>query len=591
MAKSRISSILSLTAIAALGLTACASNGSSNNSSGSSDNKDKSVSVALTNVFSSLNTGTASGNTDTNGIIQQLTHRGFATITDEFDVRHNDWFGSFNMTEEGDGMKVEYKVNEGQKWSDGNDIDKADLLLAWAVQSGYFNGEGENGVTYFDYAGETQGLSGAGKPTLGEDGRSITFNYPQKFADWEIAYDVSNENYGTPAHVVAKLAGMDEAKLAETLENAEPGKENSDLRKIADAWNTGFDTTTKPSDESLLVGNGPYKVTDIVENQSVTLTANENYQGDNKPKVNEIVFKTMADPSAQVQAIQNGDVDMVAPQASIDTVSQLQGVDGVTTKTQPDQSYDHVDLNMVEGSPFADENVRKAFLLTIPRQDIVNKLIKPMESDASVLNSQLYVLSDKENYDKSVENNNSSEYPSDNMDENISKAKELLGSKTPTVRILYNNKNANRVNSYQMIKESAEKAGFKVEDKGTEDWSEQLPTGKDGAYDASIFGWVSSGVGNSTLGQIFKTGASSNFTSYSNATVDAAADDIMKTTDQSKIEQLKQSADAELFKDAYGLPLFQSVAVASYNDAITGVKPKPGQQPLTWNAEEWDIAS
>ena len=65
----------------------------------------------------------------------------------------------------------------------------------------------------------------------------------------------------------------------------------------------------------------------------------------------------------------------------------------------------------------------------------------------------------------------------------------------------------------------------------------------------------------------------------------------MKTTDQSKIEQLKQSADAELFKDAYGLPLFQSVAVASYNDAITGVKPKPGQQPLTWNAEEWDIAS
>lgn len=119
MAKSRISSILSLTAIAALGLTACASNGSSNNSSGSSDNKDKSVSVALTNVFSSLNTDTASGNSDTNGIIAQLTTRGFYTITDTFDVRHNDWFGSYNMTEDGDGIKVDYKVNEGQKWSDG----------------------------------------------------------------------------------------------------------------------------------------------------------------------------------------------------------------------------------------------------------------------------------------------------------------------------------------------------------------------------------------------------------------------------------------------------------------------------------------
>lgn len=590
MAKSRISSVLSLTAIAALGLTACASNGSADNSSGSSDNQDKSVSVALTNVFSSLNVGTSGGNSDTNGIIEQLTDRGFYTVTDTFDVRHNEWFGSYNMTEDGEGIKVEYKVNEGQKWSDGNEIDKADLLLAWAAQSGYFNGEGEDGVTYFDWGGETVGLSQAGKPTLGEDGRSITFNYPQKFADWEIAYDVAGNNSSTPAHVVAEIAGMDEAKLAETIENAEPGQENADLRKIADAWNTGFDTTSMPENEALLVGNGPYKVTDIVENQSVTLTANENYQGDTKPKVNEIVFKTMADPSAQVQAIQNGDVDMVAPQASIDTVSQLQGIDGVTTDTQPDQSYDHIDLNMVEGSPFADENVRKAFLLTIPRQDIVDKLIKPMNSDASVLNSQLYVTSDEENYNKSVESNNSSEYPSDDMDKNIEEAKKLLDGKTPTVRILYNNKNSNRVNSYQMIKESAEKAGFKVEDKGTEDWSEQLPTGKDGAYDASIFGWVSSGVGNSTLGQIFKTGSNSNFTSYSNPTVDAAADDIMETTDQGKIEQLKQSADAELFKDAYGLPLFQSIAVASYNDAVTGVKPKPGQQPLTWNAEEWDIA-
>ena len=585
MRKTRISSALSLSAVAALALSACASSdtGASNNSGSGSDAaaSDKSVSIAITNVFSSLNVGTAEGNSDTNGIIAQMTNRGFYTVTNTFDIRHNEWFGTYSMTEEGEGIKVDYKVNDDQKWSDGNDIDKGDLLLAWATQSGHFDSE-DGELTYFDFAGETAGLGGAEVPVVSEDGRSISFTYPKAFADWEIAYDIDK-----PAHVVAELAGMTEDELIETIETATPGEENENLRKIADAWNTGYNTTTFPSNEALTVGNGPYLVTAVEENQSVTLTANPNYQGDKKPAIGEVVLKIQGDVATQIQALQNGEVNAVAPQASIDTVSQLEALSGVVTETQPDQSYDHLDLNVKEGSPFADVNVRKAFLLTVPRQDIVNKLIKPMDANAEVLNSQLYVASDTENYAKTVESNNSSEYPSDDMDANIAKAKELLGGQTPTIRILYNNKNSNRINSFQMIKESAEKAGFVVVDAGSEQWSSLLPGGD---YEASIFGWVSSGVGNSALGQIFKTGSSSNFTGYSNATVDAAADEIMTITDTARIEELKMQADGELFKDGYGLPLFQSIAVTSVSDTITGVDPKPGQYPLTWNIEEWDIA-
>ncbi|WP_237196772.1 ABC transporter family substrate-binding protein [Rothia nasimurium] len=585
MRKTRISSALSLSAVAALALSACATSdtGTSNSSGSGSDAaaSDKSVSIAITNVFSSLNVGTAEGNSDTNGIIAQMTNRGFYTITNTFDIRHNEWFGTYSMTEEGEGIKVDYKVNDDQKWSDGNDIDKGDLLLAWAAQSGHFDSE-DGELTYFDFAGETAGLGGAEVPVVSEDGRSISFTYPKAFADWEIAYDIDK-----PAHVVAELAGMTEDELIETIETATPGEENENLRKIADAWNTGYNTTTLPANEALTVGNGPYLVTAVEENQSVTLTANPNYQGDKKPAIGEVVLKVQGDVAAQIQALQNGEVNAVAPQASIDTVSQLEALSGVVTETQPDQAYDHLDLNMKEGSPFADENVRKAFLLTVPRQDIVDKLIKPMDANAEVLNSQLYVASDTENYSSAVESNNSSEYPSDDMDANIEQAKELLDGQTPTIRILYNNANPNRTNSFQMIKESAEKAGFVVVDAGSEQWSSLL---QGGDYEASIFGWVSSGVGNSSLGQIFQTGSSSNFTGYSNETVDAAADEIMTTTDTARIEELKKQADGEIFKDAYGLPLFQSIAVTSVSDTITGVQPKPGQQPLTWNIEEWDIA-
>lgn len=584
MRKTRITSALSLSAVAALALSACASTDSGSAGSGSADSS-KSVSIAITNVFSSLNASTATGNNDTNGIVADIVNHGFYTVTNEFDIRHNDWFGEYSMTEEGDGIKVAYKVNDDQKWSDGNDIDKGDLLLAWAAFSGHFDGEGEGAVSYFEYAGETAGLNQAGVPELGEDGRSITFNYPQAFADWENAFNISK-----PAHVVAELAGLDEDTLIETIENATPGEENENLQKIADAWNTAYNTTTMPDNEALLVGNGPYLVSGIVENQSITLTANENYQGSTKPAIGEVVLRVNGDAAAQVQALKNGEVDAVAPQVSVDTISQLEAIENVTTDVQPDQSYDHLDLNMVAGGVFEDQAVREAFLLTVPRQQILDSLIKPMNPDAEVLNSQLYVVSDTDNYEDAVSKNNSDMYPVDDMDANIEKARELLDGKTPTVRILYNTANPNRVNSFAMIQESAAKAGFTVEDAGSEQWSTLLGTGKEGGYDASIFGWVASGIGNTALGQIFKTGSPSNFSSYSNSTVDANADEIMVTLDQSRIEELKKEADGELFKDAYGLPLFQSISVVSYNSDLTGVVPKPGQRPLTWNIEEWDFA-
>ena len=105
-------------------------------------------------------------------------------------------------------------------------VDKGDLLLAWAVQSGHFDGEGEDGVKYFDWAGETAGLGGAEVPVVSEDGRSISFTYPQAFADWEIAYDVAGNSYGTPAHVVAELAGMTEDELIKAIETATPGAQD-----------------------------------------------------------------------------------------------------------------------------------------------------------------------------------------------------------------------------------------------------------------------------------------------------------------------------------------------------------------------------
>lgn len=576
---SRFSSVLGVAAASALALSACASTGDSN---GASKDQTKSLSIAETNNFSSLNPESAEGNSDINSKIAALTHDGFHTVNDKLEVVHNDKsFGTMEVLSK-DPLKVKYTVNEGVQWDDGNKVDSADLLLAWAATSGHFDSKEKDGVTYFNFAGDSEGLGMTDMPELSDDGRSMTLTYKEPFIDYETAYDV-----GMPAHVVAKRAGMSEDELLNLLKTAKPGEENEQLRKVADVWNKDFGTTVKPDDASLLVSDGPYKIKDIVEKQSITLVKNDKYKGPS-PKIDEITIRTLGDANAQIQALNNGEVDIIAPQPSVDTIQQLNQAQGVKTIIGDQLAYDHVDLNF--GSDvFKDEDTRKAFLLTIPRQAIIDKLIKPMSDKAAVLDSQVFVSSQKQ-YSEAKSNNGSSEYAPDHAEENIAKAKELLKGKTPEVRILYNNNNPVRSNTFQMIQESAAKAGFKVIDKGSADWSKLLTKGD---YEASLFGWVSSGVGHSSFGQIFASGGGSNFTKYSNKAVDDKAAEIRTAVgDDDKADQLAIDIDRELFKDAYGLPLFQSTGVLGIKDRVKGIDSyNPTSTSFYWNVQDWDVTS
>jgi peptide/nickel transport system substrate-binding protein len=113
--------------------------------------------------------------------------------------------------------------------------------------------------------------------------------------------------------------------------------------------------------------------------------------------------------------------------------------------------------------------------------------VTPVNPDAKVLDSQIWLPSQSE-YATTVAQNGSDKYDPSKLDDNIAKAKELLAGKTPTVKILYNTKNPNRVDEFQAIQSSAAKAGFQVVDGGDPKWSTLLSAGN---YDASLFGWIS----------------------------------------------------------------------------------------------------
>ncbi|WP_026531749.1 ABC transporter family substrate-binding protein [Arthrobacter sp. H41] len=592
----RTSKAVGVAAVAALALSACAANTGTETTEGDeAEATGGEVRVVEVNAFSSFNSGTAEGNVDINGNIAYLTHSGFNYINNDLEVVPNEDFGTLEVLSE-DPLSVKYTVNEGVSWSDGEAVDAGDMLLAWAAGSGHFDdattddaGEVTSGTTYFNFDGDTSGLGLTDVPEIGDDGRSITLEYAEPYADYEVAFGTMTEGgIGMPAHVVATNAGLaDEDALIELIQTAPEGdpaapEERAEMQAVADFWNTGFDTKSLPTDPALYLSNGPYIVSAMTPDQSMTLIRNEDYDWGPQPKVDEITVRYIGEAPAQIQALQNGEVDIIAPQASADTAEQLEALEGVEVLRGNELSYDHLDLNY--DGVFAEESVREAFMKTVPRQQIVDSIIKKLNPDAAPLDSQLF-LSDQEGYEQAAENNGSEEY----AEADIEGARELLAGATPEVRIMYNRDNPNRLDAYTLIAESASQAGFNVVDGGlgASDWASALGSG---TYDATIFGWISSGVGVSGVPQIFKSGQGSNFNGFSNAEADALMDQLIVETDPEEQKQLQIEIDKLIWDTNYGLPLFQLPGINAHSDTITGPAYMPNQTGIWWNFWEWELA-
>ena len=137
--------------------------------------------------------------------------------------------------------------------------------------------------------------------------------------------------------------------------------------------------------------------------------------------------------------------------------------------------------------------MRQAFLHAVPRQDIVDRLIIPLNENATVRNAQIAVPGEPF-YDQLVAENGSDEY----AETDIELSKQILadaGIDTTTpipVRFLTDSENPRRQSEYDLIRESVAQAGFDLVNASRPDWGEQLANTS--IYDAALFGWQTTAI-------------------------------------------------------------------------------------------------
>ena len=117
------------------------------------------------------------------------------------------------------------------------------------------------------------------------------------------------------------------------------------------------------------VGSGPYVLVEWVDGDHITLERNENYwDKDNMPYYKYITYYFIADQASRASALESGTVDVAYNLAS-NQIEELKAA-GLTVNPYNQNVVQPLSFNMKSNPALADENVRKAIMYCISKDDL-----------------------------------------------------------------------------------------------------------------------------------------------------------------------------------------------------------------------------
>jgi len=605
MRRSKTVSALALLTGAALVLGACGGGGGEGGDTGTSqggsrtgakgDNGDGTynapevpaggeVVVGHDAPYTAYNNQAADANNFNNTLVTNMVLTEPFVVDDKLQVLLNkDVMEEVTLTSE-DPQVVTYKIKPGVKWSDGEAWDCDDFYLSWLAQSGKAVKKDASGNPITDENGNPSRYFAPASTTgyelvTAECKDDLTFvnTYSEKFADYQSLYI---QGAILPAHILEKETGVAD------ITKVTPDSPAEELQKVADFWNTAWNGF-KPE---LMPASGPYKIESWQQGQSVTLVRNPNWIG--KPGGPErIVMRSIADPTAQKQSLENQELHVIAPQADPSVADQLRALSaqGVKYEAGGGLTFEHLDLNF-KNPLFQDPAVRKAFAQCIDRNEIVEKLVRGVDPEAKPLGSIMFLPQEEgyqDNYSSLMVAN------PDEAKKTLEAAGWTLGSdgifvkdgKRLSFRISHTDI-PRRQQTVALIMSSCRKAGIDIQDDTDPNFLDTRVS--QGDYDVALFAWVGTPF-KSSKKSIYITGGGQNWQGVSNATVDAELPKVDSEFDEAKRIELLQTVDKALAEEIATLPLFQLPNMWAYSDKVDKVTYQ-GSNGVTWNAWEWQVS-
>ena len=267
------------------------------------------------------------------------------------------------------------------------------------------------------------------------------------------------------------------------------------------------------------------------------------------------------------------------PQPSVDLIGQLDGIDGVTVETGNQYIWEHFDFNF-NSDIWSDIQVREAFAKCLPRQQMVEALIQPVNPEAEVLNNRWI-----QPFEEGYQDNSGGVSELD-----LEAAQALLdasGIAQPVpVRLGWfdNGGNQRRTDQVALTIESCNQIGFDIQDAGSETFFDvELAAGD---WDIAMFAWAGSPLKSGAV-STYQLGAGNNVGNIDIPEMEPLLAELLVTPDPQAQIELANQIDTILWENLATIPVFSFPGVVAYSDDTSNVIYNPSQNGLTWNAASW----
>ena len=584
---------------------------------------DTKVTIVASNQITSLNPEVKNDNLIVNKEADYLQRSGFFYLNDRNEIVANQDFGRYEIVSQVP-FRVRYSIKPGQVWSDGTPITAVDLLLNHVICSSRYSISANLGNPAANAAqlafnsncyGGAYGERHLGIPSLSADKMSLTVEYDRTFPEWLL---FSPKPFPVHALVLISEGRNQLQNLAisntakERFERAVIAYDSSALAAYGNVWSRSYKLGSSSSSPNplLLISNGGYIIDSFVPGQSISFRYNDNYgSGPEVQGISRIVFRFIADGTAAAQALQNGEVDILQGQPTADSVSTLQRIANIRIIDAKLAIYEHLDIRtgkaadanetyngIFSGDTQRARELRKAFLLSVPRDEIVNRAIRPVANSSSRLDSFFYFNNDSR-YENMVTQNDSSVFTSGTQEQREAQALALVRKYYPNasatnpvakVNLLWGTPtNARRASVSLLIRTAASRAGFDVNAPGLANWSVNLNSS---SWDASFFAWVRPDFSSSRNLEMYCGTCGNNYSGWNSPTVNTIYQSFVNEvlTEEEKFAKLAQ-AEREIYSNAWSIPLFQHPGIYAVRSSLSGVSPASTSMPLLWNYWDWKI--
>jgi peptide/nickel transport system substrate-binding protein len=463
-------------------------------------------------------------------------------------------------------QSVVYQIQPNAKWSDGVPITSDDYNYVWAASNGTNpNVDVASTTGYQDIASVT---GSADKKTV-----TVTWKPGKAFGDWQSLFAPI-----LPAHIA---------------------QQHGDVA----ASFTWLDTNppTISGGQYVIAPNGV-----AADKTTVKLQKNPQYYGP-AAHLDTVTFRAITDSAQEPTALANSEVDGIYPQPQLDLVNRVKTIPNVEYAVNQGLSYEHIDFsfkNSALGNKTWGGTLRTAMFTAFDRQRLINSTINQFKPGAVPLNSRMLVPG-QTGYQDNVTQFGLGAGSVDNATKALTAAgftgvgtalKAPDGTAIPAFNMRYTVGNQIRQQTCNQFAADMKKLGITVNVNSTDSLGKTLTqTDANHSWDVIVFAWVLTPFASSANQPLFTSPAGNqpgqNYGFYSNADVDKFLSEATSNPDKTAQIAALNSADKQISKDAYTLPLYQKPTMIAIKNTLGNVRDNATASGPTYNIQEWGLKS